>query len=92
MPWVTGIAELILRVNQGVLAVGLKRNVEIDRGAGRRVNQRHQVGQGGVSRVLCTSVIPKSCKRCREVSNRSDGKYEESKSRHQCILKEVTNC
>ncbi len=79
MPWVLWIADLVKHINQGVLAVGPNRNVDVDRGAGGGVTQSLPVGRGGVPHVLHTHVTPKSCKRRREVPEGSGSKHEENR-------------
>ncbi len=77
--WVSGIADFVERIDQGVLAVGLKRKVEVDRGAGGRVTQSLPVGRGGIPRVFHTYVIPKSCKGRCEAPEGSSDKYGENR-------------
>jgi len=77
MPW---IADFVECLNQGILAVGLERNVEVDGGAGGRGTKTLPVGRDGVPRVHDTYVTPKCCRRRREVSEghgRKDGENSE---------------
>ena len=53
--WVPGIADLVERVNQGILRVCLERNVE----AGWRESKALPVGRDGTPRVLQPYIIPK---------------------------------
>jgi hypothetical protein len=76
MPW---SADLVEGINQGVLPVRPKGNIEIDRGASGRATQRLPVGRGGVPCVLHTYVIPVSGRRRREAPEGSGGQYEENR-------------
>ena len=72
-------ADLVECINQGVLVVGLKRNVEVNRGTRGRVTQRHPVGRGGRPCVLHTFIIPKNCKRRGQFPEGNGGKYGENR-------------
>ena len=50
--WMRRLADLIKCVNQGILTVGLERNVKVDCGAGRRVAQALPVLRDGAPRVF----------------------------------------
>ncbi len=54
-----GIADLIERVNQGVLVSGMERNVEANRSAGGRVTKALPVGWNGIPGMFHTHVIPR---------------------------------
>ena len=66
--------------------------MEIDRGAGGRVTQRHPVSRGGFSRVLSTSVSPRAVKGVASFPTGAVANTKRAKHRHQCIHKEVTSC
>jgi len=54
-----GAADLVKRVDQGVLTLGLERNVKVDCGARRRAAQALPVLRDGVPGVLDVHVIPR---------------------------------
>ena len=51
MLWIAGLLEC---VDQGILAVGLEHNVEVDRGIGGRRTKTLLVGRDGTSCMLYT--------------------------------------
>ena len=59
VPLMRRLADLIKCVNQGVLTVGLERNVKVDCGAGRWVAHALPVLRDGVPRVLGVHVAPR---------------------------------
>ncbi len=67
------IADLMERINQCVLVLGIERNVEVNRGAGGRVTKALPVGWNGIPGMLYTHVIPMWWEGRDEVSERSDG-------------------
>src|SRR6266702_7444014 len=58
VPWMPRSADLVERVNQGVLTVGLERNVEVDRGVGWRAIQILPVLRDAGPRVFRAHVAP----------------------------------
>ena len=59
VPWMARFTDLINRINQCVLIVGLERNVEIDSGTRGRVAMVLPVRWDGVPRVLDVHVVPR---------------------------------
>jgi len=59
VPWMLGTADLVERIDQGIFAVGLERNVEVDRGAGWRAIQILPVLRDGMPRVFRAHVFPR---------------------------------
>ena len=51
-------ADLVERVDEGILTVGLERNVEVDREVGGWVTQALPVGQDGIPRAHRVHVFP----------------------------------
>ena len=64
---VPGVANFVECVGQGVLAVGLECEVEVDCGVGGRGTKTLPVGQDGVPRVPHTYITPKWCRSRHEV-------------------------
>lgn len=57
------VADFIEHINEGVLMMGLERDVEVDCGAGRRAAYAFPVRWNGRPRVLRVHVIPRwGCK------------------------------
>jgi hypothetical protein len=57
--WVPGLADLVKGIDQGVLAVGLERNMEVDRGAVGRVTHADPVVRDGIPLVLYKHFVPR---------------------------------
>jgi len=57
--WMPGAADLVKLVYQGVLTLGLERNVKVDCGVRRRAAQALPVLRDGVPGVLDVHVVPR---------------------------------
>ncbi len=56
-----GGADLVQRIDQGVIVMGLERNVEVNRGAGERGTKVLPVVWDGLPGVHHTHIIPRLC-------------------------------
>jgi|HubBroStandDraft_3_1064219.scaffolds.fasta_scaffold728530_1 hypothetical protein len=56
--WMLRAADLVQRVNQGVLVAGLESNVKVDRGVGGRIAQAFPVLRDGVPGVFDAHIVP----------------------------------
>ena len=56
--WMPRAADLVQRVDQGVLMKGLESNVKVDRGVESRMAQTLPVLWDGVPGVLDTHIVP----------------------------------
>lgn len=72
-------ADLVKRVDRGILAVMLEYNVEVDHSVGGRGTKILPVFRDGVPRVLHTCVTPKWCRKHREIGEGHCGKDGEQR-------------
>ena len=75
--WVAGSTDFIEGINQGVLILGLERNVEVDRGFSGRVAQTFPVYGDRSPCMLHPHVTPMlgGCRECAEGPSGEGGEY-----------------
>jgi hypothetical protein len=59
VPWVARFADLVKCIDQGILALGHERNVEVDCRAIVRVTLANPVARDGIPLVLNNHVVPR---------------------------------
>ena len=69
------VADLVQRINQGVLVMRHEDNIEVDGGASGRETKRLPIWRDIIPGMLDTYTIPRRCERVGEVAERR-GNYD----------------
>lgn len=70
-PWMAGIADIVERIDQGVLVVRLEGNAEVNRGSNGRRAQTIPFRRDSIPFMLHVHVVPTWYNWCRETAKGS---------------------